>query len=332
MDLGSHSVQPLHFASPEGLRWYAQSPQRKKLVREAWNGISVSFLGHLCFFHQNSVSCARFDWLVETALSSILRILCLVEACWKGAGRSNREGSSSWERVYDRQWHLLIAAVPYSSVFGNHILILYQNTLSLGVCEVFLFPNVLNQGRYLVRRWRSFRTAYSGDFSKVTKLLGSSLNPWLGVRCVFYQLAWRALCIVHIVCWPWCWWGTPHFPVSLPPPCLFRMLSRVYLSLPTALWDLVDNLLNHFVYRWFRGVINLHRVPQPKLEKRSTPEPWPWPSLLQSISLEVSHLLQQLVLKPEGTLKVIYLILFYTQRNGVQKHIRDLPNQRQVVK
>lgn len=152
------------------------------------------------------ISCARFDWLVETARSSTLRILRLVEACWRGAWRSSREGCSRRERVNDRRWHFPILAVPYNYVFWNHRLTLPQNTLSLGIRDVFLFPNVLNPRRgYSVRRRLSGWIAYPGDLSRVTELLGSSWNQWLGVCGGFYQLAREpSFCIVHMVS-PWYW-------------------------------------------------------------------------------------------------------------------------------
>lgn len=55
MDLWSHPAQPLCFAVLERLKWFVQSPPCKKLVREGWNGISVSCLGHLCWLHYSRV-------------------------------------------------------------------------------------------------------------------------------------------------------------------------------------------------------------------------------------------------------------------------------------
>ena len=171
---------------------------------------------------------------METARSSALRVLCLVEACWRGSWRSSREGCSRRERVNDRRWHCPILAVPYNYVFWNHRLTLHQNTFSLGVHDVFLFPNVLNPRRgYLVRRRLSGRAAYPGDLSKVTKLLGSSWNQWLGVCSGFYQLAWElAFCLLLTVS-PWYWWRVTPLPVPLRPSWLFCMLSTVCLLLPT---------------------------------------------------------------------------------------------------
>lgn len=55
VDPWNHPAQPLYFSVLERLTSFAQSPQWKKLVREAWNGISASCLGHQGLFHYNSV-------------------------------------------------------------------------------------------------------------------------------------------------------------------------------------------------------------------------------------------------------------------------------------
>lgn len=118
-DLWHHCVQPLHLAALERLKWSVQSPQCKKFVREVWNGIAVSCLGHLCLFHYNSVGKyllflvpILIDWwrLPGAALGGFC--LCLVQACWKRAWRSSGEGCGRRERVNDSWWHLPTVAFP----------------------------------------------------------------------------------------------------------------------------------------------------------------------------------------------------------------------------
>lgn len=122
--LWSHRVQTLHFAALERLKWNVRSPQCKKFISEAWNGIAVSCLGRLCLFHYNSVGKSLqflgpilIDWWRLPGVPLWGVCLCLVWACWRRAWRSSGEGCSRRERVNDRWWHFPTVAVPYNYVF-----------------------------------------------------------------------------------------------------------------------------------------------------------------------------------------------------------------------
>lgn len=153
----------------ERLKWFVQSPQCKRVGREASSRISVSCFGHQSLFHYLADSfhfLCQF-WLIGGGCLELCfedSVLCL--GLLKKSVEIKRR---KLQKVGEGKW--LVVALPHHCCpLQLHALKSQthpaQNTFSLGVEEIFLFPNVLNpvKGR-LVRRRHSARIVYPGGLS-----------------------------------------------------------------------------------------------------------------------------------------------------------------------